>query len=94
MLSRAGKATGKYSNCWNTKNHNNFKHPTDFSKIAEWKIVEETPTPSDIQSNASHQMEIIDKLSNLSLDEDKIQTHENLRFQNEEKALEAKLKEL
>ena len=94
MLSRAGKATGKYSNCWNTKNHNNFKHPTDFSKIAEWKIVEETPTPSDIQSNASHQMEIIDKLSNLLLDEDKTQTHETLRVQNEEKALEAKLKEL
>ena len=94
MLSRAGKATGKYSNCWNTKNHNNFKHPTDFSKIAEWKIVEETPTPSDIQSNASHQMEIIDKLSNLSLAEGKIQTHETLRVQNEEKALEAKLKEL
>ena len=94
VLSRAGKATGKYSNCWNTKNHNTFKHPTDFSKIAEWKIVEETPTPSDTQSNPSHEMEIIDKLSNLSLDEDEIQTHETLLVQNKEKALEGKLKEL
>ena len=94
VLSRAGKATGKYSNCWNTKNHNTFKPPTDFSKIAEWKIVEETPTPSDTQSNPSHEMEIIDKLSNLSLDEDEIQTHETLLVQNKEKALEGKLKEL
>ena len=31
VLSLAGKATGKYSNCWNTKNHNNFKQPIDFS---------------------------------------------------------------
>ena len=93
VLSRAGEATGKYSNCWNTKNHNNFKYLTDFSKVAEWRIVEETPTPSDIQSNASHEMEIIDKLSNLSLDEDEIQTHETLLVQNKEKALEAKLKE-
>ena len=37
LLSRAGKAAGKYSNCWNTKNSNNFKQPIDFSKTASWK---------------------------------------------------------
>ena len=40
VLLRACKATQNYSNCWNTMNHNNFKQPIDFSKIAAWKIVE------------------------------------------------------
>ena len=30
-LSPAGKVAEKYSNCWNTKNQNNFKQPIDFS---------------------------------------------------------------
>ena len=46
ISSRAGKATVKYLTCWNTKNHKNYKQPIDISKIAEWKIVEETPTSS------------------------------------------------
>ena len=71
MLSCAGKGTGKYSNCCNTSNHNNFKQLIDFTKTAEWKIFEETPTPSDTKSNANHEMEIIGELSNLSLEEDK-----------------------
>ena len=58
VLSRAGKATGKYY-----INYNNFKQPIDFSKIAQQKIVEETPTPSDTQSNANEEMEIIEQLS-------------------------------
>ena len=76
VLSRAGKATGKYSKCWNTKNHNKFKQPTS----------------SDIQSNKNHEMEIIDQLSNLSIKEHDIQTHEPLLVQNKEEALEVKLK--
>ena len=94
VLLQAGNTTGKYSNCWNTKNHDNFKQPIDFSKIAEWEIVEETPIISDTQKNANHKMEIINQLSNLSLEEDEIQTHENMTVQNKEKTLEAKLKEL
>ena len=35
-------------------------------------------------------MEIIDQLSNLSLEEDEIQTHETLIVQNNGKTLEAK----
>ena len=76
VLSRAGKATGKYSKCWNTKNHNKFKQPTS----------------SDTQSNKNHEMEIIDQLSNLSIKEHDIQTHEPLLVQNKEEALEVKLK--
>ena len=38
-------------------------------------------------------MEMIDQLSNLSLEEDEIQTHETLLVHNKEKTLEAKLKE-
>ena len=91
---QAGNTTGKYSNCWNTKNHDNFKQPIDFSKIAEWEIVEKTPILSDTQKNANHKMEIINQLSNLSVEEDEIQTHENMTVQNKEKTLEAKLKEL
>ena len=80
VLSCAGKATGKYSNCWNSKNHNKFKQPI------------ETPASSDTQSNKNHEMEIIDQLSNLSIKEHHIQTHEPLLVQNKEEALEVKLK--
>ena len=93
VLSHAGKATGKFSNCWNTINHNNFKQPIDFSKIAQQKIVEETSTPSVTQSDANEEMEIIEQLSSLSLEEDEIQTHETLIVQNKEKTMEAKPKE-
>ena len=92
-LSPAGKVTGKYSNCWNTKNQNNFKQPIDFSKIAEWKIAEEK-TSLDTQSKENHEMETTDQLSNLSLEEDEIQTHESLLVRNKNKTLEAKLSEL
>ena len=46
-----------------------------------------------LQGNANHEMEMIDQLSNLSLEEDEIQTHETLLVHNKEKTLEAKLKE-
>ena len=92
VLSHAGKATGKYSNCWNTAHHHNLKQPIDFSKTAQWKIVEETPPPSDNQSNANQEMEIINRLSNLSLEENEIQTHETLIVQNKEKKTGSKTK--
>ena len=51
MLLHAGKATGKYFNYWNTKNHNNFKQLIDFSKIAEWKIGENPHTKNKPRFN-------------------------------------------
>ena len=45
-------------------------------------------------SNANHEMEIINQLSNLSIEKHEIQIHETLLVQNKEKIVEAKLKEL
>ena len=35
-------ATGKYSDCWNTKNSYNFKQLIDFSNATTWKIIKQT----------------------------------------------------
>lgn len=64
-LSHGGKAVEKLSNCWTTKGSNNQKQPIDFSKTGEWKIIEKT--------HANHETEIVEQLSNLSLEEDEIQ---------------------
>lgn len=63
-LSHGGNATGKLSNCSTTKGSNNQKQPIDFSKTGEWKIIENT--------HANHETEIVEQLSNLSLEEDEI----------------------
>lgn len=66
-------ATGKYSDCWITKNSYNFKQLIDFSKTTTWKIIKQT------NANANHEMELVGQLSNLSLQKDKKkQTHETL----------------
>ena len=48
--------------------------------------------PSNICINANHKMGLVDQLSNLSLEEDEIQTHEILLAQNKERGLDDKLK--
>ena len=49
-----------------------------FHKTVEWKIIEETPTSSNIEGNKNHEMSLVDQLSNLSLYKDEIKTHKTL----------------
>ena len=56
------KAKGKILNGWITKNSNNHKQLTDFSRTAEWKIIEEIPRLSNIWPAAHNKRELVDNL--------------------------------
>ena len=93
ILSQAGKATGKFSNCWNIKNNNSNEMYIDLSKVQHYEILEETPN----NSTTNNEIELLKHLSNLSLNEQtdhETIVHETLVSTNKAKQLEAKLKEL
>ena len=46
IINRAGKATGKYSNCWNISNNDGQRLSIDLSKIKQWEITKEPDTKS------------------------------------------------
>ena len=62
------------------------------TETTERKIIEEKSAPSNICINGNHKMGLVDQLSNLSLEEDEIQTHEILLAKNKERGLDDKLK--
>ena len=93
ILSQAGKATGKFSNCWNIKNNTDNEMYIDLSKVQQYEILEETPN----NSTTNNEIELLKHLSNLSLNEQtdhETIVHETLVSTNKAKQLEAKLKEL
>lgn len=77
-MGSTGKTTRKYCNYQNIKESSNFKQLIRFHKTVEWKIIEETPTSSNIEGNKNHEMSLVDQLSNLSLYKDEIKTHKTL----------------
>jgi len=57
IKSRAGKASGKYTNCWNTTRQDGTHHIVDFSKVHSWQI---KPNSSEVQD--TNQEYLIDSL--------------------------------
>ena len=57
IKSRAGKASGKYTNCWNTTRQDGTHHIVDFSKVHSWQI---KPNNSEVQD--TNQEYLIDSL--------------------------------
>ena len=78
--SRAGKATGKYANCWNIVTGEGNIRNLDLSRVSEWEVVETEPST--------------DYSSSSVLTSDEVQTHTTLIAQNKQAVLQAKLKEL
>ena len=104
VLSRAGKATGKYSNCWNTENENGHQKYVDFSKV-QWKQVNPPNTLSTPDEDLTEQLAnvALDPTMNQndittqsvsSKDVDEVVLHDTLLVKNETDILEAKTKEL
>ena len=91
IINCAGKATGKYSNCWNISNNDGQRLSIDLSKIKQWEITKEPDTKSKNEDEWSN------CLSSSSLNEisdDETQTHETLITTNKSQQLEAKMIEL
>ena len=91
IINRAGKATEKYSNCWNISNNDGQWLLIDLSKINQWEITKEPHIKSKNVNELSNQ------LSSLSLSEisdDETQIHETLVTTNKLQQLETKMIEL
>ena len=91
IINRAGKATEKYSNCWNISNNDGQWLLIDLSKINQWEITKEPHIKSKNENELSNQ------LSSLSLNEisdDETQIHETLVTTNKSQQLETKMIEL
>ena len=88
IINHAGKATGKYSNCWNISSNDGQQLLIDLFKTME--ITKELNTKSKNDELSNH-------LSSLSLNEInnyEIQIHETLLTTNKSQQLEAKIIEL
>ena len=91
IINRAGKATGKYSNCWNISDEYGEQKSTDLSKAEQWKVTKESEVTS------RNEEDLLKRLSNLSLNEikdDETQIHDTLIATNKSLQTEVKLKEL
>ena len=46
IINREGKATGKYSNCWNISDEYGEQKSIDLSKVEQWKVTKESEVKS------------------------------------------------
>ena len=63
IINRTGKATGKYSNCWNISDEYGEQKSIDLSKVEQWKVTKESEVTSRTEED------LLKSLSNLSLNE-------------------------
>ena len=75
IINRAGKATGKYSNCWNISDEYGEQKSIDLSEVEQWKVTKESEVTSRTEED------LLKSLLNLSLNEindDETQIHDTL----------------